>query len=65
MTLTNLGYFWDVQRKAYYFVASKNSRRIYNFDDPTAFDDEGEEEGVHMEDKHHIRDHQISMKKII
>lgn len=57
-TLTNLVYLWDVQRKAYYFLASKNTRRIYNFNDPAAFEDEGEEECAHMEDEHHIGDHQ-------
>lgn len=55
--LTNFGHFWDVQQMAYYFLASKNSRRISSFDDPTAFEDEGEKEGVHMEDEHHIKDH--------
>lgn len=52
-TLTNLGYFWDVQQMAYYFLAGKNAIRVYNFDDPADFKDEGEEEGVHMEDEHH------------
>lgn len=53
-----MGYFWDVQHRAYYFLDSKNARRNYNFDDPATFEDEGEEEGVHMEDEHHIGDHQ-------
>lgn len=41
-----------------YFLASKNTRRIYNFDDPATFKDEGEEEGVHMEDEQHSGGHQ-------
>lgn len=55
--LTNLGYFWDVQHMAYYFLASKSPRRIYNFDDSDAFEDECEEKGVHMEDDKHIGGH--------
>lgn len=56
--LTNLGYFLDVLHRAYYFLAGKNAKRIYNFDSLAAFEDEGEEEGIHIEDGHHIGDHQ-------
>lgn len=56
-TLKNLWYFWDVQHREYYFPSNKNAGRIYNFDDPAALEDECEEEGVHMKDKHHIVDH--------
>lgn len=58
-TLTNLGYVWNVQRMTYYLHASKNSKRIYYFDDPTAFEGEDEEEKcVHMVDEKHIGDNQ-------
>ena len=36
-TLINLGYFWDINRRAYYFRAGKNGRKIYNFDDLAEF----------------------------
>lgn len=39
-TLTNLGYFWDINRQAYYFRAGKSDRKIYNFDDPAEFGDD-------------------------
>ncbi|CAI8589579.1 unnamed protein product [Vicia faba] len=38
-TLTNMGYFWDENRKVYYFGGKKNGKKIYNFDDPTEFID--------------------------
>lgn len=34
-TLTNMGYFWEVNHSAYYFRTGENGRKIYNFDDPT------------------------------
>lgn len=48
-TLTNVGYFWYINRRAYYFLAGKNARKIYNFDDPVEFCDEEAE--VHMDDE--------------
>lgn len=48
-TLTNLRYFGDINHKAYYFRASKNARKIYNFNDPVEFDDDAIE--AHMDDE--------------
>lgn len=39
-TLPNMGYFWNVNRRVYYFRMGKNGRKIYNFDDPVEFDDD-------------------------
>lgn len=48
-TLTNLGYFWDINRRAYYFCVAKNDKKIYNFDDPTEFGDDAAK--AHMDDE--------------
>lgn len=48
-TLTNLGPFCDINHKAYYFLASKNARKIYNFDNPVEFGDEVVK--AHMDDE--------------
>lgn len=39
-TLTSFGYFWDINRRAYYFWAGKNGGKFYNFDDPAEFGDD-------------------------
>lgn len=44
--LINMGYFWDENRRVYYFCMGKNDRKIYNFDDPSEFGDESAE--THM-----------------
>ncbi|CAL5200015.1 unnamed protein product [Lathyrus oleraceus] len=48
-TLTNLGYFWNINRRAYYFRTSKNGRKIYNFDDLAKFGDDVVD--AHMDDE--------------
>lgn len=39
-TLTNLGYFWDINCWANYFRACKNGWKFYNFDDHAEFGDD-------------------------
>lgn len=39
-TLTNMGYFWNLHRRAYYFWMGKNGKKIINFDDPVEFSDD-------------------------
>lgn len=48
-TLHNLGYFGDINRRAYYFRSGKNGRKIYNFDDPAKFGDDAAE--AHVDDE--------------
>ena len=48
-TLTNMGYFWDVNYRVYYFRTCKNDRKIYNFDDPAEFGDDDAK--GHMDDE--------------
>lgn len=48
-TLTNMGYFRDVNHRAYYFCMGKNGRKTYNFDDLVEFDVVAAE--AHMDDE--------------
>lgn len=48
-TLTNMGYFWNVNHWAYYLCMGKNGRKIYNFDDLVEFGDDAAE--AHMDDE--------------
>lgn len=51
-TLTNMGYFWDINCRTYYFRMGKNGTKIYNFDDPVEFGDAAAE--THMVDDQRI-----------
>lgn len=51
-TLTNMGYFWNINHRAHYFLMGKNGRKIYNFDDPAEFSDDAVE--AHMDDEQPI-----------